>query len=72
VVGTAWQRAGQGMKGGSGWDGRGWTIVVGQPTAHNAVLQLIKDFQGKSNFKRSKASPIFIQKFQIKYEIVGN
>jgi hypothetical protein len=52
--------------------GGGRVIAVGRPKAHSAVLQLIKDFQAKSNFKRSKAGPMLLQKFQIKYKIVGN
>jgi hypothetical protein len=71
----AWLRAPRGGKesvGGPVGVGGGRVIAVGRPKAHSAVLQLIKDFQAKSNFKRSKAGPMLLQKFQIKYKIVGN
>jgi hypothetical protein len=53
-VGVA-TRGSKGRKGGSDWGGHGWAVGVGRPKAHSAVLQLSKDFQIKSNFKRSKA-----------------
>jgi hypothetical protein len=36
---------------GSDWVGGGRAVVVGRTKAHSVVLQLIKDFQAKSNFK---------------------
>jgi hypothetical protein len=48
---------------GSDWVGGGRAVVVGQPKAHSVVLQLIKDFQAKSNFKRSKVGSMMLQNF---------